>query len=258
VFHGSLRKAFQYFSGRGINMFVRWDRLETDGISPDDEVRFATLEGLKDISLRTALEFLIKAQFPEETNLAYGIDPAGAVVISAPDDVPREYHSVPKFLAPAKEALMGNGFDNPSLIGTVQFMVRNSARPPVCVEFGGFGRGGPVGPGGPAGPAPMMSNGAFNTSSTSVINGKIPLSIRIAGGIGREPESGQVILDLSPLTVKAEDEYGRMLLDLRTSVVVSPGDYLVLSTVPTDPAYGRAIAVVIRVDEVAEKSKENK
>jgi len=279
VFRGPLRKAIQFFSNQGLNVFARWDRLEQEGISPDDESRLGPLEGMKNIPLRAALEYLLKAQSPE-ASLAYGIDPMGTVVISTANDVPGEYRPLPKFLMPAKEVLVGNGFDNPSLIGTVHFMVRNSGRPQASPEPTGFGnpmRGGMIRSAGMPGmgmgdpqPLPATDDGAFATSATSVINNDIPLTIRVEGKVYREPESGQVILNLAPLAVIVEGSNPpattapvmrrapssspqQMLLDLRTTVVVKPEDYLVLTAVPTDPEFGRGIAVVIRVDEMEQK-----
>lgn len=85
VFRGSLRKAFSIFKEHGINIFVRWNILETEGVLPDDEVRYEAFEGLSDISLKTALKILIKSMGSENVN--YAIDTDGIVIVSTSDDL---------------------------------------------------------------------------------------------------------------------------------------------------------------------------
>jgi len=79
---GSLRNAFNYFKGQGIKLFVRWDALEIEGLVPDSEVNFESLEGLEGVSLKSALELLLKTLSPE---VNYGINTDGFVVVSTRD-----------------------------------------------------------------------------------------------------------------------------------------------------------------------------
>ncbi len=87
MFKVSLRKAFNEFKARGVKVLVRWDVLETEGISPDDEVKYASLEGFKDISLKQILEIIIKTMGTQEANINYAIDTDGMVVISTQDNL---------------------------------------------------------------------------------------------------------------------------------------------------------------------------
>ncbi len=85
VFRGTLGKAFKVFKANGINIFVRWDVLEGEGITSDDEVKMEAFEGLTNISLKTALKLLIKTMGGE--NINYAIDSDGIVVVSTADDL---------------------------------------------------------------------------------------------------------------------------------------------------------------------------
>jgi type II secretory pathway component GspD/PulD (secretin) len=84
VFRGTLRKATDYFKQQGIQMFVEWSALEIEGISPDNDVEFTPLEGLKDIPLRSALEKLLRT-LGKEPN--YAIDTDGIVMVSTRDEL---------------------------------------------------------------------------------------------------------------------------------------------------------------------------
>ncbi len=88
MFKGTnLRKAFAIFQNQGVNIFVRWDVLETENVTPEDEVKFQSLEGFKDISLRTALEILVKTMGTPEAGINYAIDTDGLVIISTRDNL---------------------------------------------------------------------------------------------------------------------------------------------------------------------------
>jgi len=80
VLRGTLRNAFLYFRKQGIKLFPRWDALEIEGVTPDMDVDFESLEGLEDISLRSTLELLLKTLGPE---VNYAINTDGFVVVSA-------------------------------------------------------------------------------------------------------------------------------------------------------------------------------
>ncbi len=87
VFKGTLKKAFKIFRSRGIKVFVRWDVLEAEGVTADDEVKYDVFEGLKDISAKTALELIIKTMGPSEAGINYAIDTDGMVVVSTKDNL---------------------------------------------------------------------------------------------------------------------------------------------------------------------------
>jgi len=96
----SIRKAFDWFRDQlqteGINLFVSWSVLEDEGLSPDDPVDFSTLEGLKNITLRKALELFLGAI---GFNANYAIDtdgiPQGLLRISTTDNL-RELNLTPR------------------------------------------------------------------------------------------------------------------------------------------------------------------
>jgi Flp pilus assembly secretin CpaC/tetratricopeptide (TPR) repeat protein len=82
MFQGTIQDALKVFQGKDINVFVRWDVLEFEGISPDDEVKYDSLEAFKNISLQTILELLLSTMGPQESEINYAIDSNGVVVIS--------------------------------------------------------------------------------------------------------------------------------------------------------------------------------
>lgn len=82
VFRGPLRKAMEYFKQQGVQIFVEWSALEIEGIAPDNEVNIEALESLKDITLRSALEKLLRT-LGKEPN--YAIDTDGVVIVSTRD-----------------------------------------------------------------------------------------------------------------------------------------------------------------------------
>jgi type II secretory pathway component GspD/PulD (secretin) len=86
-FKTTLRKAFMEFKNRGVKVLVRWTVLETEGVTPDDEVKYTSLEGFKDISLKQILEIIVKTMGPEEANINYAIDTDGMVVVSTKDNL---------------------------------------------------------------------------------------------------------------------------------------------------------------------------
>jgi len=88
MFKGAnLRKAFSVFQNRGINIFVRWDVLEMENITPEDEVKYVSLEGFRDIALKTVLEILVKTMGTQEAGIDYAIDADGMVVIGTKDSL---------------------------------------------------------------------------------------------------------------------------------------------------------------------------
>ena len=84
---GSLRNAISYLQTKGINILVRWDVLEQEGVSPDDEVKFESIKGLKNISMRALLDVLVSTMGPPEVGINYAIDTNGFLVISTKDDL---------------------------------------------------------------------------------------------------------------------------------------------------------------------------
>ncbi len=87
IFKGTLKKAFKILRSRGIKIFVRWDVLEAEGVSADDEVKYDVFEGLKDISAKTVLKLIIKTMGPSEAGINYAIDTDGMVVVSTKDNL---------------------------------------------------------------------------------------------------------------------------------------------------------------------------
>lgn len=87
VLRGSLEHAFDVIQKKGINIVVRWEILEQEGVSKDDEVKFDTLKGLKNISLRALLYAMVPTIAPSEVGANYAIDPNGILVVSTKDDL---------------------------------------------------------------------------------------------------------------------------------------------------------------------------
>ncbi len=87
VLRGSLRKAFSVFRSKGAKILVRWDVLELEGLSPDDDVKFDAFEGLKDLSLKTALEIILKTMGSSDIGINYAISSEGLVIVSTNDSL---------------------------------------------------------------------------------------------------------------------------------------------------------------------------
>lgn len=85
VFRGPLRNAFKVFQSKGIKVFVNWGVLETEGILPDDQVKIEAMEGMKDLSAKTALEILLKTL--PSTEIDYAIDTDGVVIVGTKDNI---------------------------------------------------------------------------------------------------------------------------------------------------------------------------
>jgi len=85
AFKGNLRNAFNQFKLKGIKVLVSWDVLETEGVTPDDEVKMQDLDDLKNVTAKDALEIILKAMGTVEFN--YAIDSDGKVSISTTDSL---------------------------------------------------------------------------------------------------------------------------------------------------------------------------
>jgi type II secretory pathway component GspD/PulD (secretin) len=85
VFTGTLRDAFNVFANKGVRVFVAWDVLEIEGITPDQEVKMEALQGFKDINLKTAMEILLRTLGSADIGIDYAIDTNGVVQVSNKD-----------------------------------------------------------------------------------------------------------------------------------------------------------------------------
>ena len=84
---GTLREAFNFFKSQGVRMFVRWEALEFEGITPDSDVNYDALEGLTDVTLKTAMELLLKTVGGE---VNYGVNTDGFVIVATRDSLMME------------------------------------------------------------------------------------------------------------------------------------------------------------------------
>jgi hypothetical protein len=235
IFKGSLRKAINDFKARGIGVLVRWDVLETEGVSPDDEVKFSYLEGLKDIRLRQALEIIVKAMGPLEAKISYAIDADGMVVISTAGDLPRTNKSnlLPEILIPIGKVLAKNGFGNPQLLAP--FIVKSQ-------ENGTFKAEGCL---------------AWSPENEELV----PLWANVEGHLTRkqdgktlqlEVQSSLITEQTTPATTRPASaclpSKTMRIFNIKTTTVTSEGDYVILAGTPAGLMPGQAIALVIRVD----------
>jgi hypothetical protein len=238
VFKASLRKVFNDFKVRGIRLLVRWDILETEGVSPDDEMKFQFLEGLKNISLRQALEIIVKTMGPPEAKISYAIDSDGMVVISTAESLPKTNKPklLPEFLKATGNSLAKNGFGNPELIAP--FMIKSQEN--GTFQAMGF----------------LVGQEGWTPAKVE----EIPIWAAVKGQLTRNKDGKTLQLEIQSTlmaqsTPPATQPAGasipsqkREIFSIKTTTVTPEGDYVILAGTPAGLMPGQAIALVIRVD----------
>ncbi|MFA5863551.1 MAG: secretin N-terminal domain-containing protein [Phycisphaerae bacterium] len=230
AFRDKLSHAFSYFNQQGINLSVQWSKLETEGITPADDVKYGNIVGLKNVNFKAALEILLKTL---PGSVGYAVDRNGLLIVSTTDTLPESYQPLPEFLASAGEALDKNGFRNPQLLA--QLSVK------------------------------AQENGKFDTSGFSWADGGGIIQFKVSGKTGSRSEHSiplevqagihaPVSLLPSGLPLRRRTSTAPASISINyqstgviTSIVAPFGDYVILAAYPSDPSVEQSIAIVIRV-----------